>query len=97
VVVAELLLGALRSARPQANRAQVDAFVRGLVSLPFDDAAAERFAEIRADLEARGLPIGPYDMQIAAIALMHRLTLVTNNTAEFRRVTGLTLEDWTVP
>jgi predicted nucleic acid-binding protein len=49
------------------------------------------------NLEAAGTPIGPYDLQIAAIALTHVLILVTNNTREFSRVAGLTLEDWTIP
>jgi len=60
----------------------------------FDDAAAERCGETRADLARRGTPIGPYDLQIAAIALRHGLSVVTNNTDEFRRVTGLLVEDW---
>src|SRR6266511_683453 len=70
VVKAELFVGALRSARPQANRVQVDAFTRQFVSLPFDDDAADEFGRLRADLEARGQVIGPYDMLIAAIALV---------------------------
>jgi tRNA(fMet)-specific endonuclease VapC len=40
--------------------------------------------------------IGRFDLQITAIALIHGLTLVTHNTAEFSRVTGLKLEDWQV-
>jgi tRNA(fMet)-specific endonuclease VapC len=41
--------------------------------------------------------IGPYDLQIAAIALSNQLTVVTHNTAEFSRVPGLTVEDWEIP
>ena len=66
------------------------------VSLPFDDAAASVYAIIRAHLESAGTPIGPYDLQIAAIALANGLTLVTHNTREFSRVPGLLLEDWEV-
>ena len=51
---------------------------------------------IRAQLAAQGTPIGPYDLQIASIALANRLTLVTHNTSEFSRVPGLALEDWEV-
>jgi tRNA(fMet)-specific endonuclease VapC len=43
------------------------------------------------------MPIGPYDSQIAAVALVHALTLVTHNTAEFGRVPGLRIEDWEAP
>jgi tRNA(fMet)-specific endonuclease VapC len=49
---------------------------------------------LRAQLKARGTPIGAYDLQIAAIALTYNLILVTHNTKEFERVEGLTLEDW---
>ena len=64
------------------------------VSLPFDDAAAEVYGRIRAALEAAGTLIGPYDLQIAAIALANDLTLITHNIREFGRVAGLRIEDW---
>ena len=67
------------------------------VSVPFDDQSAETYGRIRADLAAKGTPIGPNDLLIAAIARTHSLTLVTHNTAEFSRVAGLTLEDWQTP
>ena len=51
-------------------------------------------AEVRAELEAVGKIIGPHDLQIAAIALQHGLTLVTHNTREFSRTVGLQLDDW---
>ncbi len=63
--------------------------------LPFDDAAAHRYAEIRDPLETRGQVSGPNDLFIAAIALTHGLTLVPNH-REFSRVPGLNIEDWTV-
>lgn len=65
-------------------------------SLPFDDIAAERFGDIRSYLADLGTPIGPYDLQIAAIALANNLILVTHNVDEFSRVEGLQLEDWEV-
>jgi tRNA(fMet)-specific endonuclease VapC len=97
VVVAELWYGCARSAKPAANRAALQALIAPYPSLPFDDAAAELFATIRQHLESLGQVIGPYDMQIAAIALANGCTLVTHNTAGFSRVSGLTLEDWQVP
>jgi tRNA(fMet)-specific endonuclease VapC len=63
-------------------------------SLPFDDEAAEHYGRIRAELTTEGTPIGGNDFLIAAIALANGLTLVTHNTREFARVTGLTIEDW---
>src|SRR5205809_80396 len=70
VVVAELLFGAERSG-PQhraANLALVAALRPQYLSLPFDDAAAEEYARIRAHLAAQGMMIGPNDLLIAAIA-----------------------------
>jgi tRNA(fMet)-specific endonuclease VapC len=54
------------------------------------------FGDIRADLARKGTPIGPYDLQIAAIALANNLTLVTHNTGEFSRVPNLQLIDWEI-
>jgi tRNA(fMet)-specific endonuclease VapC len=94
VVIGELLFGALRSNNPVKNNAEVRTFTSGLRSLPIDDIAAAEYAAVRADLAAKGTPIGPNDVWIAAIALAHQLIVVTHNTAEFRRVVGLTVEDW---
>jgi tRNA(fMet)-specific endonuclease VapC len=97
VVLSELYVGALRSAQPAKNRADVDQFTAPFARLPFDDAAADVYARIRHHLERQGTPIGPYDLQIAAIALANGCTLVTHNTAEFNRVPGLVVEDWEMP
>jgi tRNA(fMet)-specific endonuclease VapC len=97
VVLSELYVGVLRSAQPAKNRADVDQFAAPFASLPFDDAAADVYARIRHHLESQGTSIGPYDLQIAAIALANGCTLVTHNTTEFARVPGLGLEDWEMP
>jgi tRNA(fMet)-specific endonuclease VapC len=97
VVVGELYYGCLRSARPVDNRTKIDALVAPYLSLPFDGRVADRFATLRRHLETLGTPIGPYDLQIAAIAVVNGCTLVTHNTAEFSRVPGLLLEDWELP
>jgi tRNA(fMet)-specific endonuclease VapC len=94
VVRAELLWGARNSARVAENVDRVREFCRPLQSLPFDDDCAERYGVIRADLTARGEPIGPNDLMIAAIAVAHRATLVTRNQREFQRVENLDLEVW---
>jgi len=97
ITAAELYIGCLKSAIPVENRAKVDSLLAPYIFLPFDAAAADLFAQIRHHLEAQGTPIGPYDMQIAAIARSTGYTLVTHNTSEFRRVPGLLLEDWELP
>jgi tRNA(fMet)-specific endonuclease VapC len=94
VVRAELLWGAWRSRRPESNLALLEKFFALFRSLPFDDSAAQHYGRIRANLTAKGTPIGPNDLMIAAIALAHDLILVSHNTREFSRVEGLRLEDW---
>lgn len=97
VVRAELFYGALKSARVQENLEKAQAFVAAFVSLPFDDQAAMQYAEIRSNLEKRGLPIGPNDLLIAAIAKAQNAVLVTHNRREFDRIVGLQIEDWEAP
>jgi tRNA(fMet)-specific endonuclease VapC len=97
VVLAELRYGCARSAKPAANREFVDALLAPYPNLPFDDAAVDSFVASRMHLEALGTPIGPYDLQIEAIALSNGCTLVTHNQAEFSRVPALLLEDWEMP
>src|SRR5262249_18781843 len=94
VVKEELYYGALRSVDPPRSLAQLARFFAPYVSLPFDDTAAETAGRVRADLAVRGTPISAHDLFIAAIALAYGPTLVTHNTREFSRISGLQLEDW---
>ena len=94
VVIYELRHGAERSANPREEHAKLEIFLTPFASLPFDDVCARKCAEIRRELERTGKPIGPHDLQIAAIALHHGLTLVTHNTREFSRIRALQLDDW---
>lgn len=94
VTLSELLYGALLSAQPDIRRAQVEAFAARLDVLSYDDAAADHFSDIKADLKRRGCMIGPYDLLIAAHARSLGLVLVTGNLREFRRVDGLRCENW---
>lgn len=94
VVRAELLFGARKSSRVSENLQTIKTLFAPFHTLPFDDLCAEHYGSIRADLEARGCPIGPNDLLIAATARCHELTLVTRNRNEFSRVVGLPIEDW---
>lgn len=94
VVKAELLYGARNSTRVDENLTRLEAFFAPFRSLPFDDAAAERYGEIRTQLRRLGTPIGGNDMMIAAIARSAGATVVTRNQDEFRRVAGLRVESW---
>jgi tRNA(fMet)-specific endonuclease VapC len=62
--------------------------------LSLDAAGAKRAAELGSFLHRKGTAIGPMDTLIAGTAIAHQATLVTHNTAEFRRVPGLKLVDW---
>ena len=92
IVHHELCFGAYKSRRVSANLQNVHALQFEVV--PISKADAERSGEIRAALQARGTPIGPYDVLIAGQAVARSLTLITHNVAEFSRVDGLEFEDW---
>ncbi len=97
VTKSELLYGVEVSPRRAQDSAALAAFLPYVDVLDFPDDAALHYAEIRANLKKRGLPIGANDLFIAAHARSLGLTLVTNSTAEFGRVTGLRVENWTQP
>jgi len=94
IVKAELIFGARHSRKVEPNLLLLKQFFAPLASLPFDDRCAEEAGLIRADLSAQGKPIGPNDLLIAATARANDAVLVTHNTKEFSRVTGLRLVDW---
>ena len=93
VVAAELAYGVAKSGSTR-NREALEMFLAPLVVLPFDQAAFWVYGDLRAELERQGTPIGALDTMIAAHALSQQSTLVTNNTREFARVSGLSLENW---
>jgi tRNA(fMet)-specific endonuclease VapC len=94
VVEAELHFGVMNSARPVENLVKLNVFLSAFNSFPFDSQAAQKYGKIRAELSHAGKPIGPNDLMIAAIALVHGSILVTHNTREFSRIKELKLEDW---
>lgn len=96
VVKAELYFGAYKSSRQRENLQLLQNLFDHFPSLAFDGKAALVSGKIRADLRRQGNPIGPYDLQIGAIALANNLTLVTHNTREFSRIEGLQLTDWEI-
>ena len=97
IVRSELLHGAEKYGNRNRRVAIVNQTLAPYNSLAFDDADAVAYARIRHELEAAGLVIGPYDLQIAAICVRHGLTLVSSNVGEFSRVKGLIVEDWLAP
>ena len=96
IVKAELFYGACKSHNREKNLEKLSDFFRLFHSFSFNDDTANIYGDIRADLSSKGTPIGPNDLIIASIALQNSLILVTHNTREFERVSGLRIEDWEV-
>lgn len=94
IVLYELETGLMKSDSPQKRRQQLQELLSVVEVLLFDDKVAEIAAQVRADLEKRGEPIGPLDVLIAGTALANGCTLVTRNVGEFGRVQGLSVENW---
>lgn len=93
-VLWELFTGAFKSQDPRSQLARLEAVKTRFDVLPFDLAAAEQAAKVRAHLERQGTPIGSIDNMIAGTALAHGLTLVTRNVREFSRVPELKVANW---
>jgi len=94
ITEAELRTGAAKSTSAIKTLRLVENFLRPLTIADFTSDDAIVYAHVRAKLERAGTPTGPLDTLIAAQAVARNLTLVSNNEREFRRVSGLRLENW---
>ena len=93
ITVAELRFGAARRRSAKLHEL-IDAFTANMAVLPFDEVSAAHFGSLAAELNARGTPIGDFDVLIAAHAIAAEATLVTNNVKHFARVRALSVENW---
>ena len=96
ITKSELLFGVEVSPRRKQDEAALSAFLNYIQILDFPDEASPHYARIRADLRRQGAMIGANDLFIAAHARSLGLTLVSNNTREFGRVSRLVVENWAV-
>lgn len=94
ITVAELRFGVEKSQQVEKNRQALDEFILPLEIADFDEQAAESYGKVRALLERSGNRIGAMDMLIGAHALGLSITLVTNNTSEFKQIKNLKIADW---
>lgn len=94
VTYAELVHGVEKSKAVEKNRLALALLLANIDIISFDSLAAESYGKVRAELEKTGTPIGPLDMMIAGHAKALHYTVVTNNTKEFKRVSGIKLENW---
>lgn len=90
----ELVFGAWKSQHRESNLQRIQELERHIPVLPLDTKAGRHYGQLRTELQKKGAPIGAYDLLIAAHALSLGLTLVTNNSREFRRVPHLMVENW---
>ena len=95
VTRAELMFGLEKRGNPRALARLVQGFLDRVTVMPWDAAAADHYAKLRAQLERGGTPIGLFDTMIAGHALALGAVLVTNNQKHFQHVKALKLENWT--
>lgn len=94
IVLYELQVGIAKSSFPEKRTNQLAEFTSVIQVLPFHQQEARAAADVRAALEARDTPIGPYDVLTAGTALAHGAILVSRNTREFGRIKNLRVENW---
>jgi tRNA(fMet)-specific endonuclease VapC len=97
VVLAELYAGAYKHPNPPKLLALITDLLHEVTVLDFDSKCAEQFGKLQGGLLQQGITVPVADLMIAAVALVHNLTLVTNNTADFQNIPGLRLDDWLKP
>jgi tRNA(fMet)-specific endonuclease VapC len=97
VTLGELYTGAYHLADPQPLLDQIDELLRDVLIVDFHAACSLQFGKVRGNLLQRGISVPTADLMIAATALWGNHTLVTHNTADYRHVPGLSLEDWLTP
>jgi tRNA(fMet)-specific endonuclease VapC len=97
VTAGELLAWALRAKAPPKRLPKVQGFLNGVNIIVVDVVVAEKFGDIRAASLDRGQNPGQMDLLNAATALVHNMTMVTHNVADYSLIPGLTIEDWLAP
>ena len=95
MTLAELKFGVEKSEKPEKNKKALADFLTGVQILPIYH-ALDLYAKEKARLQKAGTPIDDFDLLIGVTSVTHKLTMVTNNTNHFTRITGIELEDWTL-
>lgn len=94
MTLAELKFGVENSEKPEKNRKALVDFLTGVQILPIFH-SLDLYAKEKARLRKAGTPVDDFDLLIGATSVTHDLTMVTNNTNHFKRISGIKLEDWT--
>ena len=95
ITLAELQYGIEKSSNSLRNREALEKFLTPVEVVNYGYEATIEYGIIRAELEKKGIPIGPLDTLIASHAKSLDVILVTNNVREFERIPGLKIENWT--
>ncbi len=94
ITLAELMFGVENSEKKEKNQKALDDFLSGVKVIPIFHALSH-YAKEKARLRKTGTPIDDFDLLIGTSAITHNLVLVTNNTAHFKRIKNIKIEDWT--
>ncbi len=97
IVLAELYAGAYKHPNPSKLLPLIADLLNEVHLIDFDAACAERFGMVRGSLLQQGITVSRVDLLIASVALLHDLTLITHNTADYQNIPGLRLDDWLIP
>jgi tRNA(fMet)-specific endonuclease VapC len=94
ITLAELMFGVENSEKKEKNKKALDDFLSGIKIIPIFQ-SLDLYAKEKARLRKLGTVIDDFDLLIGATSVSHNLVMVTNNTDHFKRIKGITLEDWT--
>jgi tRNA(fMet)-specific endonuclease VapC len=97
VTLAELYAGAYKHSQVNRLLGLIGDLLQEVQVIDFDSAGAEKFGQVRGTLLQQGISVPTADLMIASAALVHNLTLVTHNTADYQNIPGLRLDDWLMP
>ena len=97
IVLAELYAGAYKHPAPARVLILIADLLQEVDVLDFDSSCAHEFGQVRGTLLTQGITVSRMDLLIASVALVHDLTLVTHNTADFHSIPNLRLDDWLTP
>jgi tRNA(fMet)-specific endonuclease VapC len=97
ITLAELYAGAYKHSQVKRLLGLIADLLQEVQVIDFDAVCAEKFGQVRGTLLQQGISVPTTDLMIASAALVHNLTLVTHNTADFQNIHGLRLDDWLTP
>lgn len=90
----ELFYGAIKSTKKENNLSVIEKMKKKILTLHTTDRVSYIYATAKSELEVIGQPLDDADLLIASIAIANDAILVTNNTEHFKRIQGLTIENW---